>query len=252
MNSTGEFKTIEGTQSQDTAQKTQIFGITITPLVGGILLGLVGLGAFWYIWSSMVTPAMENKKKLEEDRAQKQGQLQQLKSGEVDKRIRETQAELERERQLEPQVFGMFSDENSLDTMLLDLQGSIEANQAELVSFQPDAAGTSVVADGSLGELVNNRLKRKTNTVTITGTFGQTLGVIQDIERLQPLLLIKDFQTQVSESPRYVYRQGQISVQGDTILTTTFKIDAILPQDPADLPQPEPEPEPGQEQEQGK
>lgn len=243
MDSTGEFKTVEGTEGQESTKKPQIFGITMTPLVGGILLGLVGLGAFWYIWSSMITPTMESKQQLEADKQQKEDQLGQLKSGEIDRRIRDTQTELDRELQLEPQVFAMFSDENSLDTMLLDLNSSIEANQAKLVTFQPDGGGTMVITDGSLGELVNNRLKRQSNNVTITGTFEQTQAVIQDIERLQPLLLIKDFQTQVSESPTYVYRQGQISVQGETILTTTFKIDAILPEDPANLAQPEPEPE---------
>ncbi|TVQ48047.1 MAG: type II and III secretion system protein [Gloeocapsa sp. DLM2.Bin57] len=243
MNSTGEFKTVEGTEGQESTKKPQMFGITMTPLVGGILLGLVGLGAFWYVWSSMVSPAMENKQELETDKRQKEGQLRQLKSGEVERRIGETQAELDRELQLEPQVFAMFSDENSLDTMLIDLNSSIEANQAKLVTFQPEGEGSVLITDGSLGELVNNRLKRQTNNVTIVGTFEQTQAVIQDIERLQPLLLIKDFQTQVSESPTYVYRQGQISVQGETILTTTFKIDAILPEDPANLAQPETEAE---------
>jgi len=238
MTSTGEFKTVQGTETEEKSNSSQIFGITMTPLIGGVLLGLLGLGVFWYIWTNMLNPVIESKKTLEGDKETKAGQLQQLQSGEVDKKLAEVQAELEKEKQLEPQVLAMFSDEQTLDTILLDLYSFIQANQVQLVSFQPDPAGTVVIADGSLGTLVNNRLKKKTNTLTIIGTFEQTKAVIQDIERLQPLLLIRDFDTQVTQSPKYIYKQGQISTEGEILLTSTFKIDAILPENPANIPQP--------------
>jgi len=239
MTSTGEFKTVQGTETQEKSNSPQIFGITMTPLIGGVLLGLLGLGVFWYIWTSLLNPALENKKILEGDKQTKDGQLKQLQSGEVERKIGEVQVELEKEKQLEPQVLAMFSDEQTLDTILLDLYSFIQANQVQLVSFQPAPEGTVVIADGSLGALVNNRLKKKTNTLTMVGTFEQTQAVIQDIERLQPLLLIRDFETQVTQSPKYTYKQGQISTEGEILLTSSFKIDAILPEDPANIPQPE-------------
>lgn len=240
MNSTGEFKTIEGSEDQDSENKMTLFGISMTPTILGILLGLLGVGAFFYIWSTYVSPVLEAKKQLETDKQTKDAQLQQLKTGQIDQQIREIQAQLDREKILEPEVLGMFSDEKTLDTLLLDLSNSIESNQAQLITFLPQDTSAVQITDGSLGELVNYRLKRKSNNVTIRGTFEETKAAIQDIERLQPLLLIKDFSTAVVENPTYRYSNGQIIVTGQPILESTFKIDAILPEDPANIPQPAP------------
>ncbi|ELR98705.1 hypothetical protein [Gloeocapsa sp. PCC 73106] len=241
MTNSQEFKTIGGKESQAESDQPVIFGITMTPTVLGIILGLLGIGAFMYMLNTFVKPAIESKKQLAADREQKEIQLQQLKSGELEKQIQELQAQLQREQSLEPQVFSMFSDEKTLDTLLLDVNNFIQANQAQLVTFQPESPNAELITDGSLGSLVNERLKRKRNTVVIIGTFEQTRAIVQDIERLQPLLLIKNFETRVTEPPTYLYQEGKIAIEGETKLTSSFLIDAILPRNPEDIPQPEPE-----------
>lgn len=234
-----EFQTTKGTETGEQPSGPVIFGITMTPLVAGIICGLLGIAGFAYIWSSFVSPVNETKKQLQLDKQDKENQVQQLKSGEAEKKIQQLKAELSREKELEPQVFAMFSDEGTLDTMLLDIYNLIQENNAELVTFKPEGPQATTITDGSLGKLVDNRLKRKTTQVEITGTFEQTQTIIRDIERLQPLLLIKDLETTVSEKPKYIYNQGRISIQGEPRLTSSFNIDAILPVDPDKLPKPE-------------
>lgn len=241
MNTSGEFKTIAGQEIPEQPNVPKVFGIPMTPPIIGILLGLLGVGAFLYIWSTFVTPVIESKKQLVEDKELKETQLRQLQSGELERRIQELQVELQREQELEPQVFSMFSDERTLDTLLLDVNNFIEASQAQLVTYEPESAEPVVINDGSLGTLVNERLKRKRSNVVIEGTFEQIQSVVQDIERLQPLLLIKNFETTVTENPVYTYQQGRVNVEGETKLTSSFVIDAILPRNPEDIPQPEAE-----------
>lgn len=236
-----EFKTTLGTQPRQPSTAPMLFGIRFTPMVQGIACGVLGLLGLYYIMTSMVNPVNQEISSLRAQKQQKEGQIQQLKSGEARKRIQDLEAQLQRERDLEPEVFAMFSDEKTLDTILLDIYNFIQKSDAELITYQPESNQASVITDGSLGALVNERLKRKTTTLEIQGTFAQTQQIIRDIERLQPLLLIKNLETTVSEKPSYFYNQGTISVEGEARLRSTFSIDAILPVNPAELPQPAPE-----------
>lgn len=240
MTFSDDFKT---TKSTDTGAPNYpvVFGITLTPLVGGILAGLAGVGIALYIWNNSVSKVISDKETKALDLENKKSQLAQLKSGEMERTLQTLEVEFQKEQALEPQVLSMFSDEKSLDTLLLDLYNLIQGNQVQLNTYQPEAT-IEEITDGSLGDLVNGRLKRKVINLEIEGTFGQTLAVIQDIERLQPLLLIKDFNSAViPEELVYVYENGQLDSNGEVRLKTNFKIEAILPAAPQPTPPPEEE-----------
>jgi type IV pilus assembly protein PilO/type IV pilus assembly protein PilQ len=56
-----------------------------------------------------------------------------------------------------------------------------------------------VVSDSSLGSAVNNKLKRQTFNVKIEGNYVNSQKVIRDLERLQPLILLKGLNTQTGK-----------------------------------------------------
>lgn len=217
---------IDGDQEPD---YPQAFGITFTPMVTGIIFGVIGIVSGGYMLMNMIMPTIEVNKQLKMDQQEKQAQLNRLESGEISQKIQELEAKIAKVKTLEPQILALFSDETTLHTLLLDINRFIDASDAELISYQPQDSEASIITDSSLGELVNNKLKRKSIDLEIQGNFADIQSILQDIERLQPLLLINDFNTTVSEKPTYLFNQGQITPQGEAQLKTTFRMDAILP-----------------------
>jgi type IV pilus assembly protein PilO len=145
--------------------------------------------------------------------------------------------------------------------------------EARLEKFEPvnssaPNAGTppspvpGVVNDGSLGKELDNKLKRETIQVTFEGNFAQTQSIFRTIERLQPFLILKGlevrrgrakqagndnqmgglYEIQADGLPKFL-----TNCQPDAILTTSFKMDALLPltEEEAKLLQPAATPSPG-------
>lgn len=223
------------TDAEQESQYPSAFGITFTPPVVGIIAGFIGVAAAGYMFLNMITPARQTVGQLEMDRDAKQAQLNSLKSGEITTKIQELEEKIATVKTLEPQILALFSDEKTLDTLLLDVNRFISANDAKLIVYEPESLEPTIINDNSLGELVNNKLKRKSIVVEMEGSYADIQGFLQDIEQLQPLLLIKDFNTIVTEKPTYVLNQGQITAQGKAKLKTSFRIDAILPLTPQEI-----------------
>ena len=116
---------------------------------------------------------------------------------------------------------------------------------AQLRSFTPGEK--VVVEDGSLGEGVNGKLRKETYSVEFSGDFAQTQSILRNLERLEPLLMVRDFKIQSGEAvPETSSGQGgQVVIQPKTPITTSFSIDALMPTADADVPpdvSPPPEP----------
>lgn len=231
------------------------FGITFTPQVSGIALALLGLVGAGYVLLTFFMPALSEYNTLKADEAEKQGQINRQKSGEIDEKMLQAQTNLKQSEALRNQVLSLFSSEASLKTLLLDLNKFVAARQVKLISFKPTGTVT-VVNDGSLGAEVNNRLKRQSFQLEIEGNFEKTHELLQDLERLQPLLIIKQLNSQRLEETFEVklineqQNNGENSLQGQVVpkgmdkVKTTFTLDAILPLTPeevAELAPPPPE-----------
>lgn len=208
-----------------------VFGMTLTPKIQGIGLGVLGAAAALYLFFNMILPAQEENNKLEADKTAKQTQIDQLKSGDAQKEIQKIQEALNTEQVLQQQTLGMFSDDKTLDTLLLDLNNLITTRQGLLTSYSYDnqEIEAQVINDGSLGAAVNGKLKRQKISLNVEGTFNQTKTFLQEVERLQPLLLIKNLKTQSSNGNIYDLRNDQLVPPGEPKLTTSFSVETILP-----------------------
>jgi type IV pilus assembly protein PilO len=258
------------------------FGITFTPAISGVLLGLLGLGAAGALITYLVMPAWETNQSLDTSVKEKTEQLQQ--QGEIRKQIQNAKDQLAKAKQKRDQVYGLFASEKTLNTLLLDLNQLIERNNAGLLAarstklnacpvyvqqlfatpggaqefhdrfgdlvaeaklkrFKPDEKGAVVINDGSLGAPINGKLKRQSISIDIRGNFNQTQSIFRTIERLQPLLLIRNLDVKVidnkiSEGLYEIQPDGTIryltNCQPDNQITTTFEMDALLPLTDAD------------------
>ena len=284
------------------------FGITFTPIISGICLGVLGVALAAFGWMTFVEPLRLETEALDAKVKQKEAQLGDSQKIEADlKKAKVRLAEVERQRQ---KVLSLFAQEKNMDTLLLDLNQLIKRNNsgimdakraklascpdwvkaqfttiadgqrfeeaigplvadAKLTSYKPVASAVTtaaaaptvpkLVTDGSLGPELNNKLKRDTVDVAFEGNFNQTQQIFRTIERLQPLLLLRDMNIAVGRqggSP-ILYEINSTSpipealrnCQPDTVLKTSFKMDALIPVSPEEakllVPVPTASPSPG-------
>jgi type IV pilus assembly protein PilO len=233
----GDF--IQDSEFDSSPSYPTVFGLTLTPPLSGILLGVLGLAAFGAMIVYLVMPAWETNQQLDTKVKEKSEQLQQ--QGAIRKQIQDAKDKLTQANQQRDQVYALFASEKTLDTLLFDVNQLIERNnagllaarnaklnscpvyvrrlfnlpggpeefkdkfgelvaQARLKKFKPSQGGTQVINDGSLGAAIDNKLKRQTIEVEFRGNFNQTQSIFRTIERLQPLLLVHGLEVKVAEN----------------------------------------------------
>ncbi|MBW4522021.1 MAG: pilus assembly protein PilO [Scytolyngbya sp. HA4215-MV1] len=275
-----------------------VFGITLTPMVSGVLLALVGIGGAVWLVLNAVLPALETNQQLSASVASKESEI--ANQAENIKKIEQVKKDLSAAKQRKQEVLSLFSDEKTLDTLLLDLNQLIKKRnagvvaatrsklntcpawvkaqfvnlktsqdfeekvgpliaKADLQKYEPDEKTSGNIVDGSLGSSLNNKLKRKVVNVEFQGNFSQTQAILRDIERLQPLLIISDLKGTLgqkqsgsgSSSIGGLYQiepGGQVrfltNCQPEPLITTSFKLQALLPLSEAEAAAAAPTPAP--------
>lgn len=206
----------------------QAFGITFTPTISGVGIAILGLGLAGYLAYQFVIPAVDTYNQIKTEVEEKEAKLQDTEA--LDAKIEELEVEFAEAEERQELVLSLFGDEETIDTLLLDLNRFVETRRGQLVSYQPipveDKEKGNIVSDGSLGSQVDGKLKRQSITLQMEGSFEETQSIIRSFELLQPLLIVKNLRSAWKEDPR-------IDEQGDPldkrILTTSFRIDMLLP-----------------------
>jgi type IV pilus assembly protein PilO len=216
----------------------KLFGITLTPMIVGVLIALLGALGAYLLWSNFVQPTLDKNQQLKQEIADKEQQLSTQQ--ETQRRIDEARVKLQEARQLQADVLGLFASEQSVNTLLLDVNERVNAvnagvqdpeRRATLSKFAVNSEKSGIITDSSLGAAVNNRLQRAVYQVELQGSFPQTASIIRNIERLQPLLIISDFKSDSADHKLILDTQGRLipANQPDTRVTTSFRLDALVP-----------------------
>lgn len=200
------------------------FGITFTPKITGILAALLGVGLAAYLGNLLVAPQLEQTQQLQESIAQKELELQQ-KTNTV-KQLKQLIASLNAAKAKQAEVRGLFSSQKALDTLLLDLNRVIKSSGATLLTFTPNYGSSGVLADSSLGAELNNKLKRQVTDVSFRGSFAETLGIMQAIDKLQTVLVVQDLNLSVATQDKN---------EAGTVVTSRFKLYAYVPLSPEEI-----------------
>ncbi|NJM68722.1 MAG: pilus assembly protein PilO [Scytonema sp. RU_4_4] len=231
-----DFNFVEDTEFHTTfSSQPVVFGITLTPKVSGIILGVLGIAGAAYIAMNFVFPLLDSIQQQETKQNELQQAIDQKKS--YIKQIDKVQQEQALAKQQQLQVLALFANEKTLDTLLLDLNRLVESSntqilknavRAKLKKYVPSGKAEPIT-DGSFGSLVNGKLKRSSINIEILGTYEQTQSIFRNIERLQPLLIVRDYQS--SLSPESVTQQDKVLVRrvGPTLISTSFQLQALMP-----------------------
>jgi type IV pilus assembly protein PilO len=219
-----------------------IFGVTFNPIVSGLCVAVAGIGISGYIYWSYLQPQLTKNQELETKLAQTQDQIQQRKDNAT--KIAAAEQNLDRANTQKQIVTSLFASDKKLDTFLLDLNKLVNIRQGQLQAFKPDVppagagiiGSATVVSDGSLGKALDNKIKRKGIAIALKGSFEQVQSILRTIERLDQLLLVKDFTAAVipPKSTILFDNQGKPVPQPTATIATTFKIQALIPMTPAE------------------
>ncbi|MEA5512699.1 GspMb/PilO family protein [Nodularia sp. UHCC 0506] len=218
------------------------FGITFTPKVIGIVVGVLGIAGAAYILLNMVMPAWEIYQQKQGQANDLQSQVEQKKASV--KQIDQVKADLAQAKQQNIQVLSLFANENTLDTLLLDINRLIEATnsqvaanavRAKLQKFVPASEQSEPINDGSLGPIVDGKLKRSSINIEVVGTFEQTQSIMRNIERLQPLLIVNNYEARLSPEPTTNSEEEEVIRVGPAPITTSFELQALMPLNPEEV-----------------
>jgi type IV pilus assembly protein PilO len=215
-----------------------VFGITFNPIVTGLCLAVAGAGISGYLFISSLQPQMTKNQELETKLAQTQEQIEIRKDNA--KKIAVAEQALDKANTQRRVVTGLFASDKKLDTLLLDLNKLVNIRQGELQKFTPEVSTTGIgssgaapVIDGSLGTALNYKIKRKGVNIEVKGNFEQVQSIFRTIERLDQLLVIKDFNAEVVIPATNINivadAQGRLLPQAEPIIKTSFKIQALIP-----------------------
>jgi hypothetical protein len=231
------------------------FGITFTPKVSGIALGLLGLLGAGYVLMNFFMPALGKYLELKLDEATKQEQVNQQTQATLQQKLQEAEGRLQQAENRRTTVLDLYASSEDLKTLLLDINALIQSRDLDFINFLPQGDPV-VIGDDSLGAGAKNKLKRQTYQLTLKGPFGNTHNLIRDLERLQPLILIKDLkadlvQTQIPVNLVQSGSQAELKPEVDDTLNTSMTLDVLLPLTPEEIaalaPPPPPPGEAGQQ-----
>lgn len=257
MTMTGDFIPDDNAQ-QVTPEYPKAFGIELTPTVIGVLVGVLGLAGAAYLGIRVLSPALQQYGALQDDIAAKEQQL--ANQEEAQQRVEAAEAELNAALAQRAEVYGLFASSDTLNTLIIDLNNQITPTNAgvqdlrrqliaagadpdlvgaRLASFVPQTEESGVITDGTYGPELNGKLERRVIQVGLQGDFAQTQSIIRNLERLEPLLLIREFDMEISN-----LNEEFSDIVGAQILDTTFELVALVPTGSPDELPPPPEPAP--------
>ncbi|WP_017292934.1 hypothetical protein [Geminocystis herdmanii] len=207
----------------------QAFGITFTPTITGVAIGVSGFLIAGYLFWSQVLPVWSELSELNNQKQEKQAQLSQLSSSQLEQILVNKRSELEETKDLKQDVLQLFSNDETIETLLLDVNSFSNISNVRMKSYVP-AGEVTTVTDDSLGTLATNNIAVKTFNLDLEGTFTQLQLFLQDLERLQPLLVVQNLSTSTVDPTQYLFENDQLLAIGEPKLKTTVTLNAVFPQ----------------------
>lgn len=215
---------------------TEFLGVQITSTVLGALLAIAGIGGAGALWWFQVKPLQEEQEILDQELQAKQGELQQKQASNQPNRLVELEAQLTQEKRIASEVLNAYGKEKQVQTFLLDFNRILTASNIQLVNYEPTPQQPAFIADTSYGTAAQNKLKYQTFDVAFEEmTYAQVDSMLENLDLLQPLIVLRNFSTTVSQRATYLYEQNRVTPREPTRLSVSFIVDALLAPTPEEL-----------------
>lgn len=281
MTYTDDFAPVEDVDALEAPSYPVAFGIELTPKIQGIAIAILGLAGAFFLYTRLVQPLQQQKTEAEQRVADKENIFRN--QAESLERVEAVEAERDSALAVRAGVYSLLGDQNSLDTLLLDLNQQIERSNAQiqetiiedserleelLVAVAPfteeqverniserasnqiiqevlynsklsqfNPVGLSGPVGDDFGPELNSKLERQIVEVEFEALFEQTQNILANLERLEPLLLIRDFNQSLAPLPGNLSEEEFQFFGVSRRLNTAFTMEVLVPiGDPQELP----------------
>ena len=182
-----------------------LFGITFTSKILGILIGVGGVGLAAYVASSYVMPIWESVQSGQKNIETKKTNVVTL-EGQVASKGNIAQR-IEAANQQNKFVLSLLPSVDNIDTLIRDIQEQIP--KTIVIALPPDfsyeLAGTLRTFQPT-APVIGAQYNTYSFTVGFDGKFEDVLNTIQRIERLRPLLIVKDLKLTKKALPTTTFK----------------------------------------------
>ena len=227
-----------------------VLGVPLTPKNIGIGIAIAGVLPAVFGVFKLVMPTIAQGNELNNQITAKQQEIEQQEER-LSKKA-EAEQQLAEALQRRAAVTALFADEATLETLIFDIEEQLNSvnagvtdddQKARITKFEPaepqggtqPTSDVEVVNDGSLGSAVNGKLRRRKYEVEFEGSFAQTRQFLIILERMQPMLVVRNLKSELAESTPVVegeYKQGKFipaTEQPQRRLKTSFTLSALMP-----------------------
>ncbi|PZU97893.1 MAG: hypothetical protein DCE90_05200 [Pseudanabaena sp.] len=168
-----------------------LFGVTLTSKILGILIGIAGIGLAGYAATTYVMPILEQVQSGQQNIETKKSAVAGLK-GQVASKGNVLE-KIEEAKQQNKFVLSLLPSVDNIDTLIRDIQEQIP--KTIVIALPPDfsyeIAGTLRTFQPA-EPVKGTQYDTYTFNIGFDGKFEDVLSTIQKIERLKPLLIVKD------------------------------------------------------------
>lgn len=214
----------------------EALGVQFTSTVLGVLLAIAGIGGAGALWWFQVKPMMAEQDTLDQELQTKQTELQQKQASNQPNKLVELEAQLNQEKRIASEVLNAYGKEKQVQTFLLDFNRILTASNIQLVNYEPTPEQPAFIADTSYGAAAQNKLKYQTFNVAFEEmTYAQVDSMLENLDLLQPLIVLRNFSTTVSQRATYLYDKNKVTPKEPTKLSVSFVVDALLAPTPEEL-----------------
>ncbi len=272
MSFADDFAPVEGDELEEGPSYPVVFGVEFAPPVQGILIGLLGLVGAFFLFTRVVAPVAEERQALQAQVAEKQANIASQRDLLQDREALEAQLAQAIEERVG--VYGMLGSPISFETLLLDINRQIEQvnaglpqlfatsladtvrfarllgatdaelrrlYSAELTQFTPNVELSGVVQTPEFGAELQGKLERQVIAVSFLALFDQTQTILRNLERLEPLVNIRDLRQEWAPLEGDISEEVQRRIARP--ISTSFILEVVVPiGDPTQPPEPPPPP----------
>jgi type IV pilus assembly protein PilO len=220
-----------------------LFGLTLTSKILGIVVGVGGVGLAAYLATTYVTPIWTSVQSGEKDIEAKTTNVATLKS-QVSSKNNIAQ-KIEEANQQNKFVLSLLPSVDNIDTLIRDIQEQIP--KTIVIALPPDfsyeLAGTMRNFQPT-APLAGTQYDTYSFTIGFDGKFEDVLNTIQKIERLKPLLVVKDLKLTKKALPTTTFKFSRPIEAGKEkeildilppLIAADFTLQAFVPKTEAEL-----------------
>jgi type IV pilus assembly protein PilO len=182
-----------------------LFGVTFTSKILGILIGVGGIALAAYVASNYVMPLWDSVQSGQQNISKKKTNVTTL-EGQVASKGNIAQR-IEAANQQNKFVLSLLPSVDNIDTLIRDIQEQIP--KTIVIALPPDfsyeLAGTLRTFQPT-APVIGAQYNTYSFTVGFDGKFEDVLNTIQRIERLRPLLVVKDLKLTKKALPTTTFK----------------------------------------------